>query len=157
MEDVLCPIRQQKSQNGTITRRGLIKYLLGFSAIATLAGVLTPIVGYLWPPVRQTTGKGTRVRVASLVELRAVGGMVVPVENEPVVLSAIREDVKAFSAICTHLGCVVKWDSAGKYIACPCHDGRFNAQTGAVISGPPPAPLPARDVAVDGDDVYVVL
>jgi cytochrome b6-f complex iron-sulfur subunit len=66
-------------------------------------------------------------------------------------------EVSAFSAICPHLGCVVKWEASGRYIVCPCHDGRFNAQTGAVISGPPPGPLPKYNVTVDGDDVYVIL
>ena len=139
-------------------RRTLIKWLLGFSVFATLAGVLTPIIGFLWPPERKSTGQGSRIQVATLSELRSAGGMVVPVEDEPVVLHAADNgEVHAFSAICTHLGCVSRWDAAGGYILCPCHDGRFNAQTGAVISGPPPAPLPAYDVVVEGDDIYVVL
>ena len=138
-----------------LSRRGFIKYLLGFSVFATVGGVLTPIIGYLWPPTRRAAEKGGQVRVASLAELQAAGGMVVPAEDQPVVLTySERASVKAFSAICTHLGCVVQWESAG-YIQCPCHDGRFNAQTGAVISGPPPAPLPPREVAIDGDDIYV--
>jgi cytochrome b6-f complex iron-sulfur subunit len=140
-----------------LSRRSFIKYLLGFSAIATVGGVLTPIIGYLWPPARRAAEKGGQVRVASLAELQVVGGMVVPAEDQPVVLTySERASVKAFSAICTHLGCVVEWESAG-YIQCPCHDGRFNAQTGAVISGPPPSPLPPREVAIDGDDIYVSL
>jgi cytochrome b6-f complex iron-sulfur subunit len=140
-----------------VNRRGFIKYLLGFSVFATLGGVLTPIIGYLWPPTRRATEKGGQVKVASLAELEAVGGMVVPAEDQPVVLTySERANVKAFSAICTHLGCVVEWESAG-YIQCPCHEGRFNAQTGAVISGPPPSPLTPRDVVVDGDDIYVSL
>jgi cytochrome b6-f complex iron-sulfur subunit len=122
-----------------------------------LAGVLAPIIGYLWPPARKTREKGGQVRVASLVELEAVGGLVVPAGDQPVVLTySQRANVRAFSAICTHLGCVVQWKSAGSYIECPCHDGRFNPQTGAVISGPPPAPLPPRQVSVDGDDIYVI-
>jgi cytochrome b6-f complex iron-sulfur subunit len=138
-------------------RRDFIKYLLGFSVLATLGGVLTPIVGYLWPPTRRAAEKGGQVKVASLAELQAVGGMVVPAEDQPIVLTySERASVKAFSAVCTHLGCVVEWESAG-FIQCPCHDGRFNAQTGAVISGPPPSPLAPRDVVVDGDDIYVSL
>jgi cytochrome b6-f complex iron-sulfur subunit len=140
-----------------VNRRGFIKYLLGFSALATLGGVLTPIIGYLWPPSRHAAEKGGQVKVASLAELQAIGGMIVPAEDQPVVLTySERANVKAFSAICTHLGCVVEWESAG-FIQCPCHDGRFNAQTGAVISGPPPSPLSPRDVVVDGDDIYVSL
>ena len=149
------------SENATghdVSRRGVIKYLLGFSIVATLGGVLTPIVGYLWPPSRRASVAGGQVRVASLSELQAVGGMVVPADNQPVVITfSERGGVKAFSAICTHLGCVVQWKSSGGYIQCPCHDGRFNPQTGAVISGPPPSPLPSRDVTVDGDDIYITL
>lgn len=146
------------ASTGKPTRRNLITILLGFSALSTLGGVLTPIIGYLLPPVRQSAGEGGRVRAASLAELEAAHGLIVPVEDRPVVLTYTQgAGVRAFSAICTHLGCVVGWQENGQYIQCPCHDGRFNAQTGAVISGPPPAPLPPVDVVVDGDDIYVAL
>ena len=146
-----------EATSANVSRRGFIKYLLGFSVVTTLGGVLIPVIGYLWPPSRRATEKGGQVRVGSLAELQAARGMIVPAEDQPVVLTYNeRASVKAFSAICTHLGCVVQWDSAG-YIQCPCHDGRFNAQTGAVISGPPPAPLPPREVSTNGDDIYVTL
>jgi cytochrome b6-f complex iron-sulfur subunit len=144
--------------NAPKLRRSFIKWLLGFSIVATLGGVLTPIIGYLWPPARKSTGQGSRVRVASLAELEAAGGLIVPVEDQPVMLTiGANQETNAFSAICTHLGCVVKWESTGRYIVCPCHDGRFNAQTGAVISGPPPRPLPRLNITIDDDDVYVIL
>ncbi len=146
-----------ESANTDVTRRGFLKYLLGFSIVATLGGVSAPIIGYIWPPTRRAAEKGGHVRVASLAELQAVGGMIVPAGDQPVVLTYSEQaSVKAFSAICTHLGCVVQWENAG-YIQCPCHDGRFNAQTGAVISGPPPSPLASREVSIDGDDIYVNL
>lgn len=148
----------ESTPTGKTTRRSLIKGLLGFSIIATLGGVLAPIIGYLWPPARRTGVEGSRVRVASLTELQVAGGLVVPVESRPLVLTVTDDgQVHAFSAICPHLGCVVAWEQAGNYILCPCHDGRFNAQTGAVISGPPPSPLPPVDVFVSGDDVLVTL
>lgn len=150
------PSSPEGQTNHNPARRNFVKTLLGFSVIATLGGVLTPIIGYLFPPARQAGERGNRVRVASLAELQASGGLVVPAEGKPVVLTYSQSaNVRAFSAICTHLACVVRWERAGGYILCPCHDGRFNAQTGAVISGPPPGPLPPRDVSVDGDDIYV--
>jgi cytochrome b6-f complex iron-sulfur subunit len=153
---MLSTTRPEDTASGL--RRPFIKWLLGFSIVATLGGVLTPIIGYLWPPARKSTGQGSRVRVASLAELEAAGGLIVPVEDQPVVLTiGANQEVNAFSAICTHLGCVIKWESTGRYIVCPCHDGRFNAQTGAVISGPPPGPLPRHNIIVDDDDVYVIL
>jgi Rieske Fe-S protein len=61
-------------------------------------------------------------------------------------------DVRAFSAICTHAGCTVNYDSANDEFVCPCHGGTYSAQTGAVLAGPPPAPLSQIPVhVVDGE------
>jgi thiosulfate dehydrogenase [quinone] large subunit len=47
----------------------------------------------------------------------------------------------AFSAICTHAGCEVQYEASTVQFVCPCHGGVYDARTGAVRSGPPPAPL----------------
>lgn len=60
----------------------------------------------------------------------------------------------AHSAICTHAGCTVNYDSASSAFVCPCHGGTFNARTGAVVAGPPPAPLAAIPVHVVGGQIY---
>ncbi len=151
----MSTVQSEQSRQGP-ARRNFIKVLLGFSTVATLGGVLTPIVGYLWPQTRQASGEQGRQRVGSLAEVQASGGLVVAAGSQPIVLTYSQQaGVRAFSAICTHLGCVVQWENAG-FIQCPCHDGRFNGQTGAVISGPPPSPLPPRQVVVEGDDIYVI-
>ncbi len=60
----------------------------------------------------------------------------------------------ALSAVCTHAGCTVSPNNGE--LVCPCHGGVYNASTGAVIAGPPPAPLPPVHVKVTGGDVYLV-
>ena len=138
-----------------ITRRGFLKYVLvSFSAIATAVGVLTPIIAYLWPPKQAAGASGSRGAVASTADLPAGAGAVFSVGNKPVIVINTPDGYSALSAVCTHLGCIVFWNEQKQVIACPCHDAYFSTN-GAVISGPPPAPLPAYRVRVEGDQIYV--
>jgi len=156
MEETYQPSGEPGDEGPTIGRRRLITYLLGFSALATLGGVLTPIIGYLWPPSRASGREGGRVQIGTPDDFPAGQGKVVPVNDKPViVVNTAQGGLKAFSAICTHLGCIVEWDQGRQIILCPCHDGRFNPINGAVISGPPPAPLPQLALTVEGETVYV--
>lgn len=65
-----------------------------------------------------------------------------------------KEGLVAYSAICTHLGCVVYANlNNDNHIACPCHASQFDpANNAAVVGGPAPRPLPdlSIDVAADG-------
>jgi Rieske Fe-S protein len=60
---------------------------------------------------------------------------------------------RAFSATCTHAPCTVQY--TGSAMSCPCHGGSFSPNTGAVLGGPPPAPLPELGVLIQNGDVYV--
>ena len=139
-----------------LSRRRFLGYVLGFSVVATAVGVLTPVVGYLWPPSKAAAGESGKVEVGKVTDFPAGQGKVVPVNDKPViVVNTTQGGLKAYSAICTHFGCIVVWDQPRQFILCPCHDGRFNAVNGAVISGPPPAPLPELPVTVENGTVYV--
>jgi len=63
--------------------------------------------------------------------------------------------VYALSAVCTHLGCITRYKSDEKVIACPCHGSRFDLE-GNVIHGPAPRPLPWLDVTEDAQGNLVV-
>jgi cytochrome b6-f complex iron-sulfur subunit len=138
-----------------ITRRKSIQLLLGFSIVSTLAGIVGPIIAYLWP--RSTdTGGGGPVSVGNVNDFALGSGTVVSVNDKAVIVVNTKAGgLKAFSAICTHLGCVVSWDQNKKIIHCPCHDGMFNPTTGAVVSGPPPQPLSGYELAVKDGSVLI--
>lgn len=65
-------------------------------------------------------------------------------------------EVTALSSLCTHLGCRVSWNASAGSLNCPCHGGTFD-RTGAVIAGPPPAPLAKVPTRIEGDRVLVQL
>lgn len=76
-----------------------------------------------------------------------VGGGVVLKADEIVVTQPAAGDYKAFTALCTHQGCLVGSVADGS-IHCPCHNSRFSAADGSVESGPANGPLAAVAVTV---------
>jgi Rieske Fe-S protein len=72
----------------------------------------------------------------------------------PVLVVRTRESVRAFSLVCTHLGCTVEWQANKKEFYCACHDGRYD-EFGDVLAGPPPIPLEQISVSVEGETVTV--
>ncbi|PZT69851.1 iron-sulfur protein [Streptomyces sp. SW4] len=81
-----------------------------------------------------------------------VGGGTVFKDEKVVVTQPERGDFKAFSAVCTHQGCIVA-DVSGGTINCACHGSRFGITDGAVEQGPATRPLPAEEISVEGDSV----
>jgi len=59
-----------------------------------------------------------------------------------------------FSRVCTHLGCLVRWDEKKQQFLCPCHGGVFDP-AGNVVAGPPPRPLEKLPVKVEDGVLYV--
>ncbi|HUR35134.1 MAG TPA: FAD-dependent oxidoreductase [Vicinamibacterales bacterium] len=69
------------------------------------------------------------------------------IERKGAKVAAFRDkagSVTLLSAICTHMGCTVGWNTAEQTWDCPCHGSRFTV-TGDVISGPAETPLPKAE------------
>ncbi|MCY0917663.1 MULTISPECIES: Rieske (2Fe-2S) protein [unclassified Streptomyces] len=78
-----------------------------------------------------------------------VGGAKLFRERKLVVSCPAEGQYKAFSAQCTHAGCVLDKIVEGEG-NCPCHGSRFDVATGKVLRGPASAPLPSVPVKVEG-------
>lgn len=74
-----------------------------------------------------------------------------PETLDPEVAKYAAEGIVAYSAVCTHLGCIIsQWVAEKGAALCPCHGGTYDLAHGArVIAGPPPRPVPQLPLKVE--------
>jgi cytochrome b6-f complex iron-sulfur subunit len=137
-----------------LNRRRLLQYLMGGSIGASIVSFLYPILSFILPP--ETLGSGSASQeVEGADELQANSGLVFKLGSQPALLVRTEEgELRAFGAICTHLGCTVRYEAESKVIWCPCHNGMFDLH-GRNIGGPPPRPLPEYQVNLRDGKVVV--
>jgi Rieske Fe-S protein len=106
------------------------------------------------PSEPSTDGTATPSAAAALATTSSVpvGGCFVNADAKVVVTQPTEGDFKAFSAVCTHQGCLVESSSDGE-IPCPCHLSHFSLEDGSPLSGPASAPLAPVEITVDGDSI----
>ena len=96
-------------------------------------------------------GNSGSAALASTSEIPVGGGKVFSAEKV-VVTQPTAGEFKGFSAVCTHLGCLVDKVASGT-IDCPCHGSKYSVKNGRVVSGPAPKPLPAQAIKVAGGKI----
>ena len=136
----------RRKSNISIDRRGLIRV----SSIAALT-VVGVGLGRLFPKKAAAVSAGPAkiIEDASL----AVGKIhnFTSKSGSPAVLFKSKTGVYAYSAVCTHEGCTVQYNSASKNLQCGCHGAVFDpGNDGTVVTGPTNKPLPKIKVAVEG-------
>jgi nitrite reductase/ring-hydroxylating ferredoxin subunit len=137
-------VTHEPQANSQATRRGV------------LAGV--GLVGLGSAPAGSAAASGAAAggaagALATTSQIPVGGGMIFSAKQVVVTQPAANE-FKAFSAVCTHMGCIVNQISDGT-IDCPCHGSQYSIKTGAVVAGPAPKPLPAMQIKVSGDSIFL--
>jgi arsenite oxidase small subunit len=149
-----------RTQGFRMTRRSLIKGMLTLSGLSLLS-VLT-FGSYVAKERKVVYGK---MKITNLNNLPKGEVFVfnypfsdlnqIDISGPCMLIHLPNGELKAYSSVCTHLRCIVRYNEANNVIQCLCHGGKFDPYTGNVLSGPPKKPLPEVNISVDSNgDIY---
>jgi len=126
----------KKEPDERLTRRRFCQ-AAGFSACAAAAGGTGLFsVEFLRPRVLFEPPTVFSVGAPDSMD---VGSVITSVQHRVFVIR-LKDGFRALSSVCTHLGCITRYQQDENIIACPCHGSRFTLD-GDVIAGPAPRPL----------------
>jgi Rieske Fe-S protein len=136
-------------------RRRFVNWILGTSAGAFAVSVLYPLTRYLVPPrAGESTAASVNVPIKP-EDVKPNSGQIFKFGSRPgILVRTASGELKAFSAVCTHLNCTVQYRPDISRIWCACHNGHFDLN-GQNIAGPPPRPLETYGVHVRGSQIVV--
>ena len=138
-------------ENST-SRRTFLGLCLGCLGTVAAAAVSWPLFRYLAP--RSGSDAAGKVAIPA-AEVREGEAKFFEYAGSSAVLVRKRGgDLVAYSAVCTHLGCIVQWEKEKQDFLCPCHGGHYSVD-GAVTAGPPPKPLKKLPLSVAGETITV--
>ena len=145
----------QTYQTKTSTRRDFLSGLVGLWSLATAIPLVDAVVRFITPPETQEVARET-LRVTSMNDLTTNSAKIIRFNKDPVILVHTPSgQFKAFSARCTHLGCIVQYHPEGDpHFACNCHGSQFDIN-GKNIAGPAPAPLTPLRVKVEESSILI--
>lgn len=145
----------EETMHPPVDRRNFLNWFLATSAGAFAVAVLYPLSRYLIPPkVEESTAKTVTLSVKP-ADVKVNSGEIFRFGSQPAILVRTpANELKAFSAVCTHLSCIVQYRSDVSHIWCACHNGHYDLN-GKNIIGPPPKPLEEYVVNVKGDQIVV--
>jgi Rieske Fe-S protein len=135
-----------QDKSGHASRRAVVGGLAGL-------GIGVPVVTACGSKDSGGADAGATGSIGKTTEIPVGGGKIFAAEKV-VVTQPTKGDFKAFSAVCTHQGCVVA-EIKGKDIDCTCHGSKYSIADGSVLHGPATKPLQTLRLTVKGDDLSV--
>jgi len=131
-------------------RRRFLDALLAVGFVSTAVAIAYPVSQFLIPPAsgEPATASASAGKAAAL---KPNTGQIFKFGSRPgIVVRTADGDVRAFSAVCTHLDCTVQYKPDTSLLWCACHNGTYDLG-GNVVSGPPPKALEKFVVNVRGE------
>ena len=143
-DDLTAPTRAD------FDRRTFLDALLAVGFVSTAAAIAYPVSMFLVPPASGEAATTTAV-AAKAAALKPNTGLIFPFGSKPaIVVRTADGELRAFSAVCTHLDCTVQYKADTSQLWCACHNGMYDL-SGNVVSGPPPRGLERFVVNVRGE------
>ncbi len=145
-------------EDESASRRKVLQMGMGLMGACYAAAVGYPVYRYLATPSVRARAQGTITSVAiPAKDLPGPGTatMFLFGPRPSVLIHHAEGHYVAFDAVCTHLGCTVRFEPQNSRIFCPCHGGTYDMNTGEVVAGPPPKPLKSYHVEVSDGNVVV--
>lgn len=142
------------SADDLVTRRDTLRFLVAGSGALLLASAALAVAGEVRASV-----SGAAVPIARVDEVAVNTAKVFTYPNQysqGILINLPGQGLVAYSDVCTHLSCAVLYRPSDQKLHCPCHEGYFDASTGAVLAGPPTRPLPVIEIELRGDTVYAL-
>jgi cytochrome b6-f complex iron-sulfur subunit len=131
-------------------RRRFLDALLTVGFVSTAAAIAYPVGRFLVPPASGEAATESAV-AGRLAALRPNSAAIFKFGSKPgIVVRTADGEVRAFSAVCTHLDCTVQFKADTTQLWCACHNGTYDLG-GNVVSGPPPRGLEKFTVNMRGE------
>jgi cytochrome b6-f complex iron-sulfur subunit len=146
-------------------RRQFMNFLTFGAVTGTALGALYPVVKYFIPPSAGGAGGGVIAKdalgndviVSEFLASHNAGDRTLAqgLKGDPTYIVVQNDQTLAsygINAVCTHLGCVVPWNSNENKFMCPCHGSQYDS-AGKVVRGPAPLSLALVHATVQDDKV----
>ena len=131
-------------------RRTFLDALLTVGFVSTAAAIAYPVGRFLVPPISGEPAVESAV-AGRAAALRLNSAVIFKFGSKPgIVVRTADGEVRAFSAVCTHLECTVQFKPDTAQLWCACHNGTYDLG-GNVVSGPPPRALEKFVVNLRGE------
>jgi cytochrome b6-f complex iron-sulfur subunit len=135
---------------GDFDRRSFLDALLSVGFVSTAVAIAYPVARFLVPPASGEPATESVV-AGRAAALRPNSAAIFKFGSKPgIVVRTAEGEIRAFSAVCTHLDCTVQFKADTTQLWCACHNGTYDLG-GNVVSGPPPRGLEKFTVNVRGE------
>lgn len=160
----MVDLKKKQEGGSSSSRRTFLGWFLGIGTVGVATALSVPLVRFALDPLMRTSTETEwsdlgpvegfseiSVPQKQTISITQIDGWRKVITEKPLyVIKGADGNLSVLTAVCTHLGCSVKWLDAEHEFKCPCHNGTFTA-TGKYVSGPPPRDMDSLESrVVDG-------